>query len=90
MLEIFCGLLDEKIVVKDVKSFSNKGNLFCLWHLFFVVRQKDKLQTFYSFSSLLKSENPQYNTVGQWNDGMIVPPSDGPITVNSEAVACLG
>jgi hypothetical protein len=50
MLEIFCGLFDEKIVAKDVKSFSNKGNLFFLF--FFVVRQKDLLQTFYSFSSL--------------------------------------
>jgi hypothetical protein len=30
MLEIFCGLFDEKIVAKDVKSFSNKGNLFFL------------------------------------------------------------
>ena len=26
---------------------------------------------------ILKSDNLQYNTVGRWVDGMIVPPSDG-------------
>ena len=29
----------------------------------------------------LKSDNPQYNTVGQWVDGTIVPPSDGPMFI---------
>ena len=51
MLEIFCGLFDEKIVAKDVKSFSNKETYFFFdIYFFFVVRQKDLLQTFYSFS----------------------------------------
>ena len=29
----------------------------------------------------LKSDNLQYNTVGQWVHGMIVPPSDGPMFI---------
>ena len=28
-----------------------------------------------------KSENLQYNMVGRWVDGMIVPPSDGPMFI---------
>ena len=30
-------------------------------------------------SHTLKSDNLQYNTVGRWVDGTIVPPSDGPM-----------
>ena len=29
----------------------------------------------------IKSENLQYNTLGQWVDGAIVPPSDGPMFI---------
>ena len=42
----------------------------------------------------LKSDNFQYNTVRQWNDSMIVPPSDGLIFILidwesfSETVGC--
>ena len=28
-----------------------------------------------------ESDNLQYNTVGRWNDGMIIPPSDGPMFI---------
>ena len=29
----------------------------------------------------LKSVNLQFNTVGRWDDDMIVPPSDGPMII---------
>ena len=29
----------------------------------------------------VKSDNLQYNTVGRWYDGMIVPPPDGPMFI---------
>ena len=32
-------------------------------------------------SHLLKSDNLQYNTVGQWDGGIIVQPSDGPLFI---------
>ena len=54
MLEIFCGLFDEKIVAKDVKSFSNKGNLFFLWHLFFCRSTKRLTSNFLQFFKPLK------------------------------------
>ena len=40
-----------------------------------------RLQINMSARADLKSDNLQYNMVGQWVDGMIVPPSDGPKTV---------
>ena len=33
----------------------------------------------FSALKVQKSDNLQYNTVGRWVDGMIVPPSDGPM-----------
>ena len=45
-------------------------------------------------SSNQKSDNLQYNTIRRWDDGMIIPPSDGPIIILidwkyfSETVAC--
>ena len=44
--------------------------------------------TFYVFhvqrhaqKSRLKISHLQFNTVGRWDDGMIVPPSDGPMII---------
>ena len=39
-----------------------------------------------SFRTLHKSNNLQYNTVGRWDNGMIVQPSDGPMFIGNNSV----
>ena len=34
-----------------------------------------------NFKPIQKSVNLQFNTVGRWDDDMIVPPSDGPMII---------
>ena len=46
---------------------------------FEVSRKSDLSQS--SYNKVLKSVNLQFNTVGRWDNDMIVPPSDGPMII---------
>ena len=44
-----------------------------------IVQKLVKIKT--SCNNNVKFDNLQYNTVGRWVDGMIIPPSDGPMFI---------
>ena len=41
----------------------------------------EKINKYFASPLILKSVNLQFNTVGRWDDDMIVPPSDGPMII---------
>ena len=67
LFELFEGLTLSTRNIYDVKEYILKKVLY--------------VAGYFTVCSYLKSDNLQCNTVGRWDDGMIVPPTDGPIII---------